>query len=71
MIDGKICKAVTLTTSGQVCYVCGAEPKQMNRIDGIVKRDVDVTTYKFGLSTLHASIRFFECLLHISYRLEI
>jgi hypothetical protein len=43
----------------------------MNRIDGIAKRDVDVTTYRFGLSTLHAWIRFLECLLHISYRLEI
>jgi hypothetical protein len=42
----------------------------MNRIDEIVKKDVDVTTYKFGLSTIHAWIRFFECLLHISYRLK-
>ena len=33
MIDGKICNAVTSTTSAQVCYVCGAAPKQMNRID--------------------------------------
>jgi hypothetical protein len=71
MTDAKICNAVTSTTSGQVCYVCGAAPKQMNRIDEIVKTDVDTTTYKFGLSTLHARIRFFECLLHISYRLEI
>jgi hypothetical protein len=71
VIYGKICNAVTSTTSAQVCYVCGAAPKQVNRIAEIVKRDVDVTTYKFGLSTLHAWIRFFECLLHISYRLEI
>ena len=27
--------------------------------------------YGFGLSTLHAWIRFFECMLHISYRLDI
>ena len=25
--------------------------------------------YRFDLSTLHSWIRFFECLLHISYRL--
>ena len=25
----------------------------------------------FGLSTLHAWIRFFECLLHISYKLDV
>jgi hypothetical protein len=38
MIDGKICNAVTSTTSAQVCYVCGAAPKQMNSIDEIVKK---------------------------------
>jgi hypothetical protein len=54
MTDGKICNAVISTSSAQVCYVCGAAPKQMNRIDEIVKRDVDVTTYRFGLSTLRA-----------------
>ena len=27
--------------------------------------------YEYGLSTLHAWIRSFECMLHISYRLEI
>jgi hypothetical protein len=71
MIDGKTCNVVTSTTSAQDCYVCGAAPKQVNRIDEIVTRDTDVTTYKFGLSTLHAWIRFFECLLYISYHLEI
>jgi hypothetical protein len=43
----------------------------MNRIDKIVKRDVDITTYRFGLSTLHEWIGFLEYLLHISYLLEI
>jgi hypothetical protein len=42
--------------------------KQRNLIDEIVKRHVDLTNYTFGL---HAWIRVFECLLHISYRLEI
>jgi hypothetical protein len=71
LIDGKICNAVTSTSSAQVCYVCGAAPKQMNRIDEIVKRDVDITTYRFGLSTLHVWIRFLDRFRHISYRLEI
>jgi hypothetical protein len=71
MIDGKICNAVTSTSYAQVCYVCGAAPKQMNRIAEIVKRDVDITTYRFGLSTLHACIMFLEYLPHISHRLEI
>jgi hypothetical protein len=65
MIDGKICNAVTSKSSAQICYVCGAAPKQMNPIDDIVKRDVDITTYRFRLSTLHAWIWFLECLLHI------
>jgi hypothetical protein len=71
MIDGKTCNAVTSPSSAQVYYVCGAAPRQINRIDEIVKRDVDITTYRFGLPTLHAWIRFLEYLLHISYRLEI
>jgi hypothetical protein len=71
MIDGKVCEAVTSTSFAQVCYVCSAVPKQINRIEEIVKRDVDITTYRFGLSTLHAWIRFLECLFHISYGSEI
>jgi len=44
--------------------------KLLNIIDEPVKRDVDLTTYRFGLSTLHVWIRLFEGLVHISYRLE-
>jgi len=43
----------------------------MNKPDVSTRKEVDVTLYEFGLSTLHARIRFFECLLHISYRLEV
>lgn len=28
-------------------------------------------TLQYGLSTLHMWIRFFECLLHISYRIDL
>ena len=71
MLDGKICKVIPSTSSVQVCYIYDASLKQTNRIDEIVKRDVEVTAKRFGLSTAHARIRFFECLLHNSYRLEI
>jgi hypothetical protein len=55
-----------------LCYVCGAAPTHMNHTDEFVKRDVYVTLYSFGIFTnIHAWIRFFECLLHISYSLEI
>lgn len=71
MIDGKICNAATSTTSTQKCYLCGATSKLFNNIDLMVQREVDTTAFSFGLSTLHAWIRFFECLLHMSYKLPI
>jgi len=30
---------------------------------------IDPSTLSFGLSSLHAWIRFFECLIHVAYRL--
>lgn len=69
MIDGKVCNAMTDTSSTQKCYICGATPKTMNgELKDLVDKKED---YGFGLSTLHAWIRCFECLLHISYRLDI
>jgi hypothetical protein len=59
MTDGKICAAVTSTSSAQVCYVCGAAPKHRKCINETVLRDADITTYRFKLSTLHAWVRFF------------
>lgn len=70
MIDGKVCSALT-DTSSQVCYICGVSPKDINNLEAVKKRPCDISTYSFGLSTLHAHIRFFECMLHISYRLEV
>ena len=32
VIDGKICNAITSTPSAQVCCICGAASKQVNRI---------------------------------------
>jgi hypothetical protein len=43
----------------------------MNNIEKCRKKEnAQKIFYNFGLSTLHAWIRFFECLLHIAYRLE-
>lgn len=69
MIDGKVCNALTDTKSAQICYVCKATPVEMNNIDKILQAQVDEQSFRFGLSTLHAWIRCFECLLHVSYRL--
>lgn len=71
MIDGKVCNAVTSTKSAQRCYLCGATSKEFNDIDAILKREVKEENLKFGMSTLHAWIRFFESLLHLSYKLDL
>lgn len=69
MIDGKVCNAMTETSSAQKCYICGATPKFMN--DESREFMVNKENLGFGISPLHAWIRSFECLLHISYRLEV
>lgn len=37
----------------------------------VAEKPPNADHYRFGLSTLHCWIRFFECLLHISYRIPI
>lgn len=69
MVDGKICNALTETSSAQKCYICGATPKLMN--DESREFVANKSNLGFGISTLHAWIRSFECLLHISYRLGV
>lgn len=72
MIDGKICNAITDNSSTQKCYLCGLTSKDFNKIDLALNKEIlDETRYQFGLSSLHAWIRFFECLLHLSYKLVI
>lgn len=71
MIDGKICNNLMKNSSSQACYICGACPKDMNNIIQVQKRPVNTNAFELGLSTLHAHIRFFECIIHLSYRLDI
>lgn len=70
MVDGKICNAITETSSAMRCYICGATPKTMNDLESIKKRASKEEFYNFGISSLHAKIRSFECLLHMSYNLD-
>lgn len=69
MIDAKVCNAATNTASTMRCYICGKTSKDFNNpnIETIENPDA----LKFGLSVLHARIRFFESLLHLSYKLPI
>lgn len=68
MLDGKVANILSETKSSSKCYICKATPKEMNTTK-VYERIPDTDQYRFGLSTLHCWIRFFECLLHISYRL--
>lgn len=71
MIDGKICNAVAACASTQTCYLCGAKPSEMNDERIILQKTVKSDLLSLGLSPLHSWIGFFECILHLSYRLEI
>lgn len=71
MIDGKVCNAITNTTSTQRCYLCNVTSKDFNNIDAVLQKEVKEANLQFGLFTLHAWIRFLECCLHLSYKLGI
>lgn len=71
MVDGKVCNSLTDNTASQRCFICGALPVNMNDIEGVVRRSVKEEALLFGISSLHARIRFYECLLHVAYRLDL
>lgn len=68
MVDGKVCNAATHTSSTMRCYICNRTSKDFNNLT--LPNMEDPETYKFGLSILHARIRLFEFLLHLSYKLK-
>lgn len=70
MIDGKVCNSVTDTSSSQRCYLCQCTSKEFNDIDKVLKKEINEDNLEYGVSSLHAWIRLFECLLHISYKLD-
>lgn len=71
MIDGKVCNALASNSSTQRCYLCQPTSKDFNKIDLILRKPVNEKHLEFGLSSLHAWIRCFECCLHLSYKLDI
>lgn len=71
MIDGKVCNAVTSTKSSQKCYLCSLTSKNFNDLEKVRQTKINEETTRFGLSTLHAWIRIFENILHLSYKLGI
>lgn len=70
MIDGKVTQVLTNTPSSSTCNVCLAKPTEMNNLQRVLQKPENEDSYRFGLSTLHAWIRFMELVLHISYNLS-
>lgn len=68
MVDGKVCNAATKTASTLRCYICRKTSTTFNDLDTSFPENPE--TFKFGLSILHARIRFFEFLLHLSYKIK-
>ena len=58
MINGKVASAILNVSSPQVCNVCLATPTQMNNIEDVCNRRISDLSLLFGLSSLHAYIRF-------------
>ena len=74
MVDGKVQNLLSKkVNSMQCCSMCGISPKGMNALKKVekFKKKVDSESLDMGLSTLHMWIRFMECLLHISYMLQV
>lgn len=69
MIDVKVCNDASDTASIMRGYICRQTSKKFNKL--INAEEVNVEALKFGLSILHARIRFFESLLHLAYKLPL
>jgi len=67
MLDGKAVQHVTETKSSSTCIICQKNPKDFENVEE--SNDV-VENYQYGLSPLHARIRFMEYILHLSYDLS-
>lgn len=71
MVDGKLCNSLSATKSTMKCYLCDSTSKQFNDLDEMLKKPIKTEYLSFGISLLHAWIRLFESLLHLSYRLPL
>ncbi|XP_071638500.1 uncharacterized protein [Temnothorax longispinosus] len=75
LIDGKVLNILTNTKSSQSCPICKSTPKNFNDFQNISGQTnkflLDPNSLQYGVSALHAWIRYFECCLHIAYRINI
>lgn len=68
MIDGNV--RICDNLSSELCNVCLASPKHMNKNEVVQKRPINSAINIYGSLTLHVWIRLFGCLLHLTYRLD-
>lgn len=68
MIDGKVSNAITDTVSNAECSFCGDKQADFSNIskERVIKKEAA----SYGISPLHARIRFLEFFLHISYDIK-
>ena len=71
MLDVKFINVITNCTSTMRCYLCNATSKQFNDLDNIMARPIIEEHLQYGISSLHAWIRFLGCCLSVAYRLEV
>ncbi|GAB0087959.1 uncharacterized protein DMENIID0001_023290 [Sergentomyia squamirostris] len=73
MIDGKVLTYVIGSKSMSRCPICKATPNKMSSLKMLNKgfSPINEEALIYGVSPLHCWIRFFEFLLHVSYRMEI
>lgn len=69
-MDGKTIVFLTDSTT-QTCYICECKPTEMNNLKKIYPKTVNIENLKYDLTTLHAWIRFLECILHIAYKINL
>lgn len=70
MVDGAVTNVLAHNRASMNCYLCGATPSVMNSFH-CMQRTIDERHLQYGLSTLHAWIKTFECLIHIAYRMPL
>lgn len=71
MVDGKMINALTDTKSAMRCYICNATSKDFNRIKFCMSKPITEDNLNYGVSSLHAWIRFAEFILHLGYKLKV
>eukprot|EP00734_Pompholyxophrys_sp_LG126_P000449 Pompholyxophrys_sp_v1_NODE_191_length_1259_cov_3.190199.p1 type:complete len:154 gc:universal NODE_191_length_1259_cov_3.190199:516-977(+) len=70
MTDGKVAAQLP-DTAHATCLFGGATPKEMNNLQKLLSKHVDVSQTKYGLHTLHLWIRALESCLQIACKLDV